>query len=475
MPSLDEYLLKEPRLNVRSGNSSLDDLPKKFDSQSQSQSQSQPVPPYVLPPKPLKPLRKYCTIRNVLITIGAFLVYSGCTVGAVVPGLIAGYPFYTLLDLYGNRHLAERLFPCDPSLYSGRFAVNIAWGSLSYTTVKILDAGLNLVLGRGSQVLLSWLSYHLFSMAILRIIQENCVPLQLYTAMAFDTTSIKGAWYQLRAVTKVDTVRAKVTLIWLAVAVAYLIALPTLLDLTTGYIVEYKTMVNVTSPGDSTYKLIELDRDQLNSISYDAYCAANGGCIEHYPGEFTKILISGQNMSFKAFVDDDYNWVMQERKELQRHPPMCPQQYLSMGSFQRLSLDRLLGMFAVWMDSFRNGALWRSGRGFGRYRNIIDIAEHLQSHFGQDLCAYTHEELEEKIDRLDPVGIEVLADGEFAHIRLSQNPGGKHLLSTPGLHYGGIERLNNGKVSATWPLRSGDPCKESGCGYYIGAVRGDVH
>ncbi|KIW96860.1 uncharacterized protein Z519_02251 [Cladophialophora bantiana CBS 173.52] len=460
MPSLDEYLLKEPQLNVRSGNSSQDDLPKQFGSRSQSQ----PVPPYVLPPKPLKPLRKYCTIRNVLITIGAFLVYSGCTIGAVVPGLIAGYPFYTLLDLYGNRHLAERLFPCDPSLYSGRFAINIAWGSLSYTSVKILDAGLNLVLGRGSQVLLSWLSYHLFSMAILRIIQENCVPLQLYTAMAFDTTSIKGAWYQLRAVTKVDTVRAKVTLIWLAVAVAYLIALPTLLDLTTGYIVEYKTMVNVTSPGDPTYKLIELDRDQLNNISYDAYCAANGGCIERYPGEFTKILISGQNTSFKAFVDDDYNWVMQSEQSpqgiLQCVPSSTYQWGLSSGYLWivcTLTSLWIAGMFAVWMDSFRNGTLWRSGRGFGRYRNIVDIAEHLQSHFGPDLCAYTHEELEGKIDRLDPVGIEVLADGEFAHIRLSQNPGGKHLLSTLGLHYGGIERLNNRKVSATWPLRSGDP------------------
>ncbi|KAH0846762.1 hypothetical protein AYO21_07871 [Fonsecaea monophora] len=461
MPSIEEYLLKEPRLNVHSVNSSKDDLPRPYGSQFQSQPVSPPPPPNALPPKPLRPLRKYCTVRNGLITFGVFLVYAACIIGSVLPGLIAGFPFYTLLDIFGNRRLAVRLFPCDPSLYSGRFAINLAWGSFTYTSVKILDAGLNLILGRGSQVFLSWLSYHLFSMAILRILQKERVPLQLYTAMAFDTTSIKGAWYQLRAVTKVDTVRARVTLIWLAVSVAYLIALPTLLDLTTGYMVEYKTMVNITTAGDSTYKLIELDYDQLDRISLDAHCASSGGCRVDYPGQFTDVLIAGQNMSFKAFVDDNYNWVMQTdetpRGILQCVPSTTYQWGLSSGYLWivcALTNFWIAGMFAVWIDSFRNGILWRSGRGFGRYRNIIDIAEHLQARFGHDLCGYTHEELEKKVDALDPVGIEVLAEGEWAHIRLSQNPGGQHLLCTPGLQYGGIGRLNNRRVSATWPLPS---------------------
>ncbi|KIX93635.1 uncharacterized protein Z520_10541 [Fonsecaea multimorphosa CBS 102226] len=464
MPLVEEYLLKEPQFNVLSSNSSRDDLHQPFESQNQGQ----PLPPHVLPPKPLRPLRKFGTLRNVLITFAAVCVYGGCTFGSIYPGLNAGFPFYPLLQYYGNHGLAGNFFPCEPSLYSGQFAINLAWGSLTYTSAKILDAGINLVLGRGAQVVLTWLSYHLFSMAILRIIQENCVPLELYTAMAFDTTSVKGAWYQLRAVTKVDTVRAKVTLIWLAISVSYLIALPTLLDLTTGYIVEYQTMVNITTPGDSTHKLIELNSTQLNAIREGVLCAT-GSCgprsswyYTPQSGLYTSIVISGANISFNAFYDDKYNWIMQSEKKpdgiLQCVPSSTYQWGLSSGYLWIVCFVTSLwvaGMFAVWIDSFRNGVLWRSGRGFGRYRNIIDIAEHLHSNFGYDLCAYTHEELEKKVDRLEPVGVEVLADGEWAHIRLGRNPGGKHLLSTPGLQYGDIGRLRSRHVSATWPLPSG--------------------
>ena len=77
---------------------------------------------------------------------------------------------------------------------------------------------------------------------------------------------------------------------------------------------------------------------------------------------------------------------------------------------------------------------------------LLDIARHLEQK-----CAYSHAELEKAIGKLPPVGLEVVGDGRYGNIRLSENPRGHEHLPAAQLQYGGFERISQRK-SATWRL-----------------------
>ena len=101
----------------------------------------------------------------------------------------------------------------------------------------------------------------------------------------------------------------------------------------------------------------------------------------------------------------------------------------------------LIGMCSIWFDTMRFGHIWHSGRGFGQYRNLLDIAHHLDHTLGPDTCAYADRELNRAVEKLPLVGLEVVFDGNNGTIRLSENPGDHEHLRRAGTNFGGAARL----------------------------------
>ena len=86
----------------------------------------------------------------------------------------------------------------------------------------------------------------------------------------------------------------------------------------------------------------------------------------------------------------------------------------------------------------------------GDYRNILDIAQVLQDKLGPDTCGHSNAEIEKRVKRLEPVGFEVMTDGERGHIQLSQRPGGCNALRNGNIEFGCRSRLQ--QRATTWPL-----------------------
>lgn len=340
--------------------------------------------------------------------------------------------------------------------------------------MQALDALCNLVFGRGFQVLFGWLGYHIFGMATLRILQDSTVPLPFLRAMAFETTSVKTIYYQYQALYFIKSLRARITLLWLAISVLFLTFMPTLLDLSTGYMATTDPMINVSTNITLT-KLVPFElqsefealwavennrtKELFNGNGADHVCSVYlsefGGTTKTCPQNVT---IQDHVFTVSDIVDSSGQWRMNTTETPDGYLKCVPSSAYAWGFssgytliFSVLTLLWVIGMCSVWFDTMRFGHLWHSGRGFGHYRNVIDIAYHLEQKLGPDTCAYSHAELEKAIEKLPPVGLEVVCDGEYGTIRLSENPGGHDHLSRAQLQYGRPERVSHRKV-ATWPL-----------------------
>lgn len=189
------------------------------------------VGPY-LPPKTLKQQKRLTTL-NVLIIIGFVIVYGICVTLAIVPQLFVGqFPFLSNSQeekLAFEGGTATMGNPCTAWGLGGRFETTLSFGSFSYTKAKGLDALWNFVVGRGLQAALGWMSYKLFSMAIMRVTSHTPIPVGLYKDMAFAPTSLKNVPSLMTAIWTARGWRGKAVLIWLVMAILFLLGFPTLL------------------------------------------------------------------------------------------------------------------------------------------------------------------------------------------------------------------------------------------------------
>jgi len=233
---------------------------------------SPPQNGFHLPPRPLHRYRRL-TWRNGITVLLALGFASACLTGLVFGGVFTSYNggdsvkysvntgVCTLrevwaLNLVTNRIMSFRQVKVSRVALELLSSFNTALPLTHFT--QILDAAINLIFGRGFQIFCSWLSYQVFGMATLRILQDNKVPVPFLCAIAFQPVSLRAFYYQLRTVLVLRTPRAKIITIWLAVSIMYLLFMPVLLDLMTGYIAVYDTHINIPSD-DSTTVLKEFN------------------------------------------------------------------------------------------------------------------------------------------------------------------------------------------------------------------------
>lgn len=121
------------------------------------------------------------------------------------------------------------------------FTVSITWGQnhqWSYTHVKIIDVVWDVVVGRGGQILLVYISYHVFNQSLSQIMQSRPVSYQTYGAVAFQTGSVNSMWQYVRAVGSQrfrPSARGFCVFGTMALTTLYVVSMPTLYSAMTGY------------------------------------------------------------------------------------------------------------------------------------------------------------------------------------------------------------------------------------------------
>ncbi len=152
-------------------------------------------------------------------------LYGHLTGGGTVSCEQVGYAF-------GNESAATGPFDID----LGRSPKN-----LSFAKAKLIDVMWDLFVGQGGRFLLAWISHGILMDALTRLMESSPVSYQLYATLVFETTSIFAAWGSLKGLVRSKGWRARVIMAWSAIAIAYVLAFPTLMGAATGYVNPSKT------------------------------------------------------------------------------------------------------------------------------------------------------------------------------------------------------------------------------------------
>ena len=133
--------------------------------------------------------------------------------------------------------------PCAPGA-SGIIAVNglhsffaivPITSQISFDAVKALDVAWSIVIGRGGQALLLWMSYRVYTACLLRLMESTAVPYALYVDLAFGQT-MSSIWQMTKfTFQRKSAARHKVLMIWLALALVWVLGWQTVTDLMTSY------------------------------------------------------------------------------------------------------------------------------------------------------------------------------------------------------------------------------------------------
>ena len=341
-----------------------------------------------------------------------------------------------LSKVRGYEELTDYRFPtssCEATgfLSGGKWTfvgINIRVGQISFGQAKAADLAFNWAAGRGFQVVLVWLSYRVFTDALMRTTEMAYVPYDLFTSLALYSTKIDALWQLAKGLFTIRGWRVKAIVGWLLFSTAYLAAFPSLIDAMSGYEASMTTMLilpNMTVI-DMTDVYSAWDSLIFNNCTNNTNPALV--CFQFYD----KTL---QQSFDDSYQNDSYQFYAQDSN----HIDCKADQNLYQWGFSAewllvvaiVNSFWLFGLWILWLDATTQSQLCRKGRRMGTYRAIADIAAVMREDLGPNLCAYSEAELTAAVRKQRPIKYFVSDEkgDEGAHIGLSSRPSGKVKLS----------------------------------------------
>ncbi|KKY26418.1 hypothetical protein UCDDS831_g01493 [Diplodia seriata] len=199
----------------------------------------------------------------------------------------------------------------------GLFTVDRTAGRFPFWLAKLLDTIWDLVVARGMQVLAGWISYVVFCNAMLRALEESPIPYRTFTGLAMNGASLWTVGCVVRDLGRHGRKRTVLLFAYAAVALVYVLAMPTLFSTMTGYISVSSAFTKV--PGTSqfvptdefvpgyTYSGLPdvpdgtcVSRELVAPADYrfdsrNAIC--NSTCVTNFPNGTRKDLATGELLS----------------------------------------------------------------------------------------------------------------------------------------------------------------------------------
>jgi hypothetical protein len=273
------------------------------------------------------------------------------------------------------------------------FAIDNLFGSFSFSNAKAIDFVWNIVVGHGIQFLMTWTSYRVIIAALLRTTESVPVSYNVFAALSFSSSKPDSLIPLLKATWKTNGWRAKFTMGWVLYATAWIIAVPAVLDGSTGYAQQQETMV------------ILQDGTMFPYINCTTVPHTGPILPTHNHGFFSTDFLCG-NQTLNVFDMYDANTLDP------RFPPFACASTQSyewgfstywMLAFACLNGIWVLGTYVLWIDTKRASVLGRMGRKAGGWRAILDLAGAISTDLGVDLAAYSNDELAKELDERPPI------------------------------------------------------------------------
>lgn len=260
--------------------------------------------------------------------------------------------------------------PCDADTYSSLEPTFLLHGNFTLGEVKAMDISFNMVIGRGTQALLLWVSYYATMDILMRLTENTSVRFDLFSALAFNPSSISTTWRVTRSVFTLRGWRGKFIMGWIFISSIFLIILPTLIDTMTGYIQNQRKDVEF------------YEGENRVTVPFSAFNEAEWRL--NHTGTFDYVCTK----------QEGYQWGLAE---------------LWVSITIILFGFWILGTFTIWMDAQHACGLRRKGRGLDTMRAAVDLAGVVDGALGENISAYSGKELRKAMEKNPGVmyGIEV--------------------------------------------------------------------
>lgn len=129
--------------------------------------------------------------------------------------------------------------------FSELFNINVAFGTLSFGTAKIVDLVWDVGVSRCGQALLGWITYRVNTASLLRLMETQPVSYDLYSSLSFSWTTLASLVPVARAFFTKLGFRRKLLILWLLLSIVWVAVWPTFTNAMTGYIAENDTLVKL--------------------------------------------------------------------------------------------------------------------------------------------------------------------------------------------------------------------------------------
>jgi hypothetical protein len=249
-------------------------------------------------------------------------------------------------------------------------APDIVFGNLTITQVRAIDLTWNLAAGRGLQGLIGLTTYKVANAALLRLAETVPLSYRAFEVVSISRLSLSAVGPLAQAVLRTGGWRAKSTFVVLFLSAVFVLVLPTLNDVMTGY-VQYSQLYWQLSNG--TMGL---------ASDIDTCCVDDSNCVK------LAFCYNGTIIPTLCVPETGYQWGFSA---------------IWMYVVCSMTFFWAWGMFGLWVDADRFSTLYRSGRRMNIWRAITDLGSALEQDVGPDLSTYSTAELEKEVDAAPPV------------------------------------------------------------------------
>ena len=320
--------------------------------------------------------------------------------------------------------------------------IDIRFGRMSFAKVKILDMIWNWVAGRGVQFALAYLTYHVFTAALMRTAEITHVSYGLFTSLSFYSARPGCLWDIGKGLLTIPGLRINFIMIWLLFSTIYLAAFPSLLDVMSGYegsirtelVLPNKTVLDLTNLGTFHNVLWYYPCDNQstpvggNSSAYVAgQCSSATGGMGNGDMSFYDPQL---NSSWQSYIhyDEYVDTTMFYTVNASNYNCVAEQNLYQWGFSGEWVLIVIcinsfwvFGLWILWLDTELKSQLTIAGRRMGTYRAIADISEAMREDLGDNLSGYSERELANAVKRKGPVKYYITEgkEDEYLKIRLS--------------------------------------------------------
>ena len=296
---------------------------------------------------------------------------------------------------------------------------------MSFGQAKALDMAWNWVAGRGVQVILAWLAYHVFTGTLMRTAEMAYLPYELFTALALHPTSPSTIWDLCKGLFDVPGWRVKFSFVWLIWSILYLATFPSLLDVMSGYETSVRTELRLPNGTNALDITGMSDFEGVLSIRLGCFIPDGTGLKEGLtPSGFPRTKFCRYdffdqtlNESYAAYqanieLSSNRKWPGGQLYTMDPRNYNCftePDVYQWGFSGEWVLIVAcvnglwLLGLWIIWLDAERCSRLCRQGRRMGTYRAIVDLADAIKEELGGNLGACSNKELEKALRKRGPV------------------------------------------------------------------------